>query len=64
MRSLSLTPKADALVVAIVELGEVAFQVLLADVVIGANDPAFQDGEITFNRVGVPEPPRTYSSMP
>jgi len=61
MRSLSLTPKADALVVAIVELGEVAFQVLLADVVIGANDPAFQDREITFNRVGVPEPPRTYS---
>src|SRR5207244_12929616 len=49
--------KADALVVPIVELGEVTLKVLLADVVIGADDPAFQDREIPFDRVGVPEAP-------
>jgi hypothetical protein len=47
--------KAGALVVAVIKFGEVALQMLLADVVIGADDPAFQDREIAFNRVGMPE---------
>src|SRR5260370_15209620 len=45
--------KRDAFVVAEIELAKVALQMLLRDVVIGAHDPALEDGEVAFDRVGV-----------
>jgi hypothetical protein len=47
--------KRNPLVVAEIELGEIAVQVLLADMVIGADDAAPQDREIALDRIGVPE---------
>src|SRR5882672_6620867 len=41
-----------AAVVAELELGQVAVQVLLADRVINPVDPALHDGEVAFHRVG------------
>src|SRR5690606_37848021 len=43
----------DALVVAEIEFRQIALQVLLADVVIGAVDAALEDREIALDRVGV-----------
>src|SRR3954451_14876738 len=50
-----LDAKGRALVVAEVELAEVALQVLRADVVIGADQAALQDREVRLDRVRVPE---------
>ena len=44
-----------AVVVAEIELANVALQVLLADVVIDADDAALQDGEVILDRVCVIE---------
>src|SRR4051812_2990686 len=45
--------KRRALVVAEIELGKVALQMLCTDVVINAGDAALHDREITLNRVRV-----------
>jgi len=51
----SLYAELGAVVVAKVELGEVAVQTSLADVVIHAVDAALEDGEEVLGRVGVHE---------
>ena len=43
----------DSVVVPEIELGEVAMQVRRRDVLIGAVDPALQDREVSFDRIGV-----------
>src|SRR5258708_39956759 len=48
-------PKRDPVVVSEIELGSVPMQVSLADVEITAVNPAFEDAEVIFDRVGVPE---------
>jgi hypothetical protein len=53
---------AFALVVAEIELRKVAVQVLRADVVIGADQPALEDGEIVLHRSCARSRRRTYSS--
>jgi len=45
--------KRAALVVPEIEFGKIAFQMLLADMVIGASDSAFHDRKVAFNRIGV-----------
>ena len=45
----------DPVVVAEIELGRVAMQMRLADVEIAAVDPALEDREEVFDRVGMPE---------
>ena len=45
--------KRHALVIAEIELAKVTLKVLRADVVIGADDAAFEDREISLNRIGV-----------
>ena len=46
----------DALVVSKIELGQIAFKVLLAYMLINAGDAALEDGKIVLDRIGVPEP--------
>ena len=45
--------KRRTLVIAKVEFGKVALQMLLADVVIRSDDAPFEDREVALNRVGV-----------
>ena len=45
--------KRDSIIVSKIELREIPFQVLLADVMINTINPALQDREISFNGVGV-----------
>lgn len=55
-RALSVVnPKRDPLVVAEVELAEIPLQVLCRNMVIGADHATFEDREIAFDRVSVPE---------
>lgn len=48
-----INAESDPLVVTEIELGEIPLQVLLADVVIHADDSALQNREIAFDRIGV-----------
>src|SRR4051794_22826362 len=48
-----INTKRDPLVVAEIELREIPFQMLFADVVVHADDAALQDREITLHGVGV-----------
>src|SRR5579863_1932811 len=45
--------KRRTLIVAEIKFSKIALQVLLADVVIGADDAALEDGEISFNAIGM-----------
>jgi hypothetical protein len=45
--------KRSALVLAKIELGQVPLQMLWADMVIHAGDPALHDREISLNRIGM-----------
>jgi hypothetical protein len=48
-----LNPKRRALVVSEIEFGQIALQVLLADVVIRPRNAALKDREVAFDRIGV-----------
>ena len=54
-RFASSKPSADPFVVPEIELPEIALQVVRADVVVGALQPALQDREVALDRVRVPE---------
>lgn len=43
----------NPLVISEIELSKIAFQMRLTDMMVDADDPAFQDREIAFDRVGV-----------
>ncbi len=45
-----------AFIVPEIEFAEIAFQVLLADVLVHPGNPALEDREVVFDGVGVPEP--------
>ena len=48
-----VNPESDAVRIAEIELGEVAMQMLLADVLINTVDAALQDREVIFGSVAV-----------
>ena len=53
VRSMSLKPSADAVIVAVVELGKIPMQMLLFAMLINAAHSALEDREIAFRRIGV-----------
>src|SRR5260370_34835105 len=52
-RDSSVTPRAARFVVPKIKFRKIPLEVLLAHMVIGADDPAFENSEIPFNRVGM-----------
>ena len=56
--------KSFTLVVAKVEFGKIALQVLLADLVVHAVNAALHDREVAFNRVGMDAAAHILASAP
>ena len=62
VRTSSLTPKSRALVVSKIELCEITFQMLRANMMVSARNTTFENRKITLNRVSVRIPANIFAN--